>query len=102
MVSVDDVVEVFWFDLQFVVEVERGFRGDSSAEVGHGPHGGVEVHLAPLGDYLETINSRAIDSFFKLLGMASPGPSVVFVDDDGMICRKKLGIYIYCDVSYVG
>ena len=64
LVSVDDVVEVFWFFLQFVVEVERGFRGDSSAEVAHGPRGGVEVHLAPVDDYLETTNIRVADSFF--------------------------------------
>ena len=73
MGSIVDVVEVFRFDLQFVVRVERGFRGDSSAEVGHGPHGGVEVHFAPLGDYLETTNTRAVDSFFTVVGHGLSG-----------------------------
>ena len=62
--SVGDVVELFRFFLQFVVDVELGFRGDSTAEGAHGSRGDVEVHLAPVDDHLETTNIRVADSFF--------------------------------------
>ena len=62
--SVVDVVELFHFFLQFVVDVELGFRGDSNAEGTHGSRGDVEVHLAPVDDHLETTNVLVADSFF--------------------------------------
>ena len=62
--SVGDVVELFRFFLQFVVEVEHGVRVDSTAEGAHGPRGGVEVHLAPVDDHLETTSIHVADSFF--------------------------------------
>ena len=62
--SVGDVVELFRFFLQFVIEVELGVRDDSTAEGAHGPRGGVEVHLAPVDDHLEATNVLVADSFF--------------------------------------
>ena len=80
---------MFHVFLQFVVDVELGFRGDSNAEGTHGSRGDVKVHLALVDDYLEATNVLVADSFF-MDGEGGLSRTIGdVVGDDGIAGRKK-------------